>query len=75
MFSTNIDIYLIIDIRKGEYKAHTFDQIYAHKIKKKKGIIICRVNDSDITGENKIREEAILENIDKIDHFVLTVIY
>jgi hypothetical protein len=22
-----IDIYLIIDIRKGEYKAHTFDQI------------------------------------------------
>ena len=28
----NIDIYLIIDVRKGEYKAYTFDQIYAHKI-------------------------------------------
>lgn len=71
----NIDIYLIIDIRKGEHKVYPFDRIYSHKIKNKKGIIICRVNDSDITRENKIREKAILENINKIDHFVFNSLF
>jgi glycosyltransferase involved in cell wall biosynthesis len=71
----NINIYLIIDIRKGKYKAYTFDQIYAHKIENKKGTIICRINDCDITREIKIREKTILDNIKKIDHFVFNSLF
>lgn len=65
-----IDVYLIIDIRKGENKKYDFDEIWKHKIKNKKGAIVVRINDSDITRENKSREKSIIDNIDKIDHFV-----
>jgi hypothetical protein len=66
----NIDIYLIIDIRKGRYKKYSFNQIWEHKTKNKKGLIIARVNDCDITKKNKTLEKEILKNIDKIDHYV-----
>jgi hypothetical protein len=64
-----IDIYFIIDIRKGPFKKYSFDEIYNHK-KQNGGVIIYRINDCSITRLKCNLETTILENIDKIDHFV-----
>ena len=64
-----IDIYLIVDIRKGPFKKYSFDQIYEYK-KVHGGTIIYRVNDCDITRENSTLENMILEYSGKIDYFV-----
>ena len=66
----DIDIYFLIDIRKsGDFKKYSFKEIYIQK-QKYGGKIIYRINDCDITRENKVLEPLILENINKIDHFV-----
>lgn len=68
----NIDIYLIIDLRKErkrEFKKYTFEEIYQHKIKTG-GKIIMRVNDCDLTREKKEIENLLLKNIDYIDKLV-----
>jgi hypothetical protein len=66
----NIDVYFLIDIRKGgEYKKYSFEEIYLHK-QKNGGRIIYRINDCDITRDNKTLESLIVKNINKIDYFV-----
>jgi hypothetical protein len=64
-----IDIYFIVDIRKGPFKKYTFDEIYNHK-QRNGGFIIYRINDCSITRLNCKLESIILENVKKIDHFV-----
>ena len=64
-----IDIYFIVDIRKGPFKKYSFDEIYQHK-KLNGGFIIYRINDCSITRLNCKLENIILENVNKIDHFV-----
>lgn len=72
----NIDIYFIVDIRKGPFKKYSFDEIYNHK-QKNGGLIIYRINDCSITRVKCELENIIIQNINKIDHFVFnsTFIY
>ena len=65
----NINIYLIIDIRKGTYKKYSFDEILNNK-KKYGGKILYRINDCDITRTSKTLEMMILKYLNNIDHFV-----
>jgi hypothetical protein len=66
-----IDIYVIIDPRKDRhFKKYSFDQIYNHREKYKKGKILYRVNDCDITRTQKRLECMIVKYIDKFDHMV-----
>ena len=65
----DIDIYFIVDIRKGPFKKFSFDEIYKHK-EKTGGVIIYRINDCSITRMKCNLENTIIENINKIDHFV-----
>lgn len=66
----NIDIYFLIDIRKGgEYKKYSFEEIYLHK-QENGGRIIYRINDCDITRESKALESTILRHINQIDYFI-----
>jgi len=64
-----IDIYFIVDIRKGPFKKYSFNDIYQHK-QRNGGFIIYRINDCSITRLNCKLESIILENVNKIDHFV-----
>jgi hypothetical protein len=64
-----IDIYFIVDIRKGPFKKYSFDEIYQHK-QINGGFIIYRINDCSITRLNCKLESIILENVNKIDHFI-----
>ena len=66
----NIDVYFIIDIRKGKFKKYTFDEILNNRNKNNKGKIIYRINDCDITRETKSLEEMISKYIKDIDIFV-----
>ena len=65
----DIDVYFIVDIRKGPFKKYSFDEIYQHK-QVNGGTIIYRINDCSITRLNCKLESIILENVNKIDHFV-----
>ena len=66
----NIDLYFLIDLRKnGEFKKYSFDEIYLHK-QLNGGTIVYRINDCDITRENKVLEPLILKYITKIDYFI-----
>ncbi len=66
----DIDIYFLIDIRKeGAFKKYSFEEIDKYK-QRHGGKIIYRINDCDITRENKEVESLILKNIDKIDYFI-----
>jgi hypothetical protein len=68
----NIDVYLIIDLRrdrKSEFKKYMLDEIYQHKLKTK-GKIIMRINDCDLTRTKKEIENLLLENLDHIDSIV-----
>ena len=66
---SKIDIYFIIDIRKGPFKQYSFQEIYHHK-QQNGGMIIYRINDCDITREKCTLENMIVENIEKIDYLV-----
>ncbi len=69
----DIDIYFIIDIRKGSYKKYAFNEIVNHKKhinKKSDRKIVYRINDCDLTRENKSLEKLIIDNQSNIDYWV-----
>lgn len=66
-----IDVYFMIDIRKDRrFKRYSIDEIYDCKIRNKKGVIVYRVNDCDVTRVSKTREPSILQHIKKFDHMI-----
>ena len=69
----NIDIYLLIDLRKSKdnIKNYSFEEVYYHKINfNKNSKIIFRINDCDITRENKTFDQSLLLNFNNIDYFI-----
>lgn len=67
---SDIDIYLMIDIRNGRYKKYGIDEVYVHRNKVGYGYIIYRVNDCDSTRSAGILEKSILDSRMKIDHYI-----
>ena len=67
---SDIGIYFIIDIRKGPYKKYGINEIYEHRNKLGYGYIIYRINDCDGTRPRGILEKLIVDNRDKIDHYI-----
>ena len=67
----DIDIYFVVDIRRdGKFKKYSIDEIYNNKLKTKKGEIMFRINDCDITRINGTREHLLLKHLDKFDHLI-----
>jgi hypothetical protein len=69
----HIDLYFLIDLRKSRdgIKNFSFEEVYNHKkLFNHKAYIFFRINDCDITRENKTFDQSILLHFNYIDYFI-----
>jgi glycosyltransferase involved in cell wall biosynthesis len=65
-----IDLYLIIDIRKGKRKKYSIEEILLDRKRFGRGKIVCRINDSNLTRQNSGPEELIYKYLKEIDFLI-----